>query len=145
MGYTYKYPRPALTTDAVIISKSSNELKILLIQRKKPPFVGYWAFPGGFVDINEPLKDSVARELEEETDLKNIELKQFKTYGTLNRDPRGRTVSVVYYGFVDENKVTIKGKDDASEAQWFPISFLPKLAFDHQDILNELLKELNLK
>ena len=105
--------------------------------------MGYWAFPGGFVDINEPLKDCAARELEEETGLKNIELKQFKTYGTLNRDPRGRTVSVVYYGFVDENKVTIKGKDDASEAQWFPISFLPKLAFDHQDILNELLNGLS--
>ncbi len=145
MGYTYKYPRPALTTDAVIFSKSADELKILLIQRKNPPFLGYWAFPGGFVEMDETLKASAARELKEETGLDNVELEQFRAYGAIQRDPRGRTVSVVYHGFVDEKKVRIKARDDANEAQWFPISFLPKLAFDHQDILNDLLEELNLR
>lgn len=145
MGYTYKYPRPALTTDAVVFIKSGDELKILLIQRKNPPFLGYWAFPGGFVEMNETLEESAARELREETGLDNVELKQFKTYGTINRDPRGRTVSVVYYGFVDKAESHVHAEDDANEAQWFPISYLPKLAFDHQDILNDLLEELNLR
>lgn len=144
MGYTYRFPRPALTTDAVVFSKSEGELKMLLIQRKNPPFLGYWAFPGGFVNIDETLEYSAARELEEETGLKNVELHQFRTYGALNRDPRGRMVSVVYYGFVNEKKVAVRAHDDASEAQWFPISFLPKLAFDHQDILDDLLNELKL-
>ncbi|MCF8231755.1 MAG: NUDIX hydrolase [Bacteroidales bacterium] len=146
MTYTYEYPRPALTTDAAVFTRSSDyELKVLLIQRKNPPFLGFWAFPGGFVEINEPLKDSAIRELEEETGLKNVPLQQFRTYGTLNRDPRGRTVSVVYYGFVEEKNARVRASDDANEAQWFPISYLPKLAFDHQQILNDLLKELNLE
>ena len=145
MGYTYKYPRPALTTDAVVFSKSGDELKILLIQRKNPPFLGYWAFPGGFVNMNETLEESAARELREETGLDNVELKQFKTYGAINRDPRGRTVSVVYYGFVDEKDVHVHAEDDANEVQWFPVSYLPKLAFDHQNILHDLFNELNLK
>ena len=146
MAYTYEYPRPALTTDAAVFTRTkNNELKVLLIQRKTPPFLGFWAFPGGFVEMNETLEASANRELEEETGLKNVRLKQFKTYGAINRDPRGRTVSVVYYGFVDEKNTKVRAKDDANEAQWFPISYLPKLAFDHQQILNDLLGELNLE
>lgn len=139
MAYTYQYPRPALTTDAVVFSKEEQELKVLLIQRKKPPFQGYWAFPGGFVEMEEPLETSAARELKEETGLGNVKLTQFYTYGDVDRDPRGRTVSVVYYGYADAVKDTIKADDDAQAAQWFPISYLPKLAFDHHKILSELL------
>jgi 8-oxo-dGTP diphosphatase len=144
MAYNYKYPRPALTTDAVIFSRETDELKILFIQRNNPPFQGYWAFPGGFVNIEETLEHCASRELKEETGLGNIELTQFKTYGAIGRDPRGRTVSVVYYGFANPSEVKIKADDDAGAAQWFPINYLPMLAFDHKEILDDLLSHLHL-
>lgn len=145
MAFTYTHPRPALTTDAVIFSENTNELKILLIQRNNPPFQGYWAFPGGFVEMGETLGHCAVRELKEETGLENIELNQFRAYGAVNRDPRGRTVSVVYYGFANPAKVNINADDDAAAAQWFPINYLPKLAFDHKEILDDLLTNLKLK
>ncbi|MCK5701110.1 MAG: NUDIX hydrolase, partial [Cyclobacteriaceae bacterium] len=96
--YTYNYPKPSVTTDCILIRKSGREKEILLIKRKYDPFLGKWALPGGFVEIDEDLEAGANRELEEETGLKNIALTQFKTYGTPGRDPRGRTISVVYYG-----------------------------------------------
>lgn len=145
MRYTYEYPRPALTTDAVVFDNSGKELKVLLIQRKKSPFQGYWAFPGGFVEMNETLETCAARELKEETGLKDIQLHQFHTFGEVDRDPRGRTVSVVYYGFTKTGQQSIEADDDAMAAQWFPISYLPKLAFDHHKILNKLLDHIDNK
>lgn len=132
--HTYKYPRAALTVDAIILEKKSN--KILLIQRAHEPFAGEWALPGGFVEMNELLIDSCKRELEEETKLQISELKQFKTYDAVDRDPRGRTISVVYYGFT-ESEENVEGSDDAAEAKWFPLSSLPKLAFDHEKIITD--------
>ena len=142
MSYTYEYPRPALTTDTVVFYNTGEKLKVLLIQRKKPPFQGYWAFPGGFLEMDETLEECAARELNEETGLKDVPLKQFYAFGEVDRDPRGRTVSVVYYGFTDTNRHKVEPDDDAQEAQWFPISYLPKLAFDHHKILKKLLDYL---
>ena len=145
MAFTYRHPRPALTTDAVIFSENTSELRILLIQRNNPPFQGYWAFPGGFVEMDETLEYCANRELKEEAGLQNIKLNQFRTYGAVNRDPRGRTVSVVYYGFANPAKVKIYADDDAAAAQWFPINYLPMLAFDHKEILDDLLSYLKLR
>ena len=145
MSYTYEYPRPALTTDTVVFDNSEKEMKVLLIQRKKSPFQGYWAFPGGFLEMDETLEKCAARELREETGLKDIQLQQFHTFGEVDRDPRGRTVSVVYYGFTQKTQHNIVADDDAMEAQWFPISYLPKLAFDHHKILKKLLQNLDKK
>ncbi|MDZ7776558.1 MAG: NUDIX hydrolase [Bacteroidales bacterium] len=143
MAYTYRYLRPAITTDAVVLSKNSSETEVLLIQRKKPPFRGYWAFPGGFVEMDETLETCAARELKEETGLDNVALYQFRAYSEVDRDPRGRTISVVFYGFADPEEKKVVADDDASEAQWFPISYLPKLAFDHHKILTGILTFLN--
>lgn len=143
MSYTYDYPRPAVTVDIILITK--DELpRILLIQRKHAPFKGTWALPGGFLDMDEDLETAALRELQEETHIENIILKQFKTYGAVNRDPRGRTVSVVFYAFVENEMEAIAG-DDASEAKWFKLSELPTLAFDHQLILDEFNAEVLLK
>lgn len=135
--YCYDYPKPSVTTDCIIILKSSTS-KVLLIQRKHEPYAGKWALPGGFVEIDEDLESGAMRELEEETGLKNLTIKQFKTFGTPGRDPRGRTISIVYYGFV-ENHSVLQAGDDAAKAAWFPIRDLPPLAFDHQKIIEEFI------
>ncbi|MBT3208507.1 MAG: NUDIX hydrolase [Bacteroidetes bacterium] len=135
MSYTYEYPRPALTVDAMIFSIETKPKKILLIKRKFPPFIDSWALPGGFVDIDETLEQAVFRELLEETALKMDKLAQFHTFGDIDRDPRHRTISVVYYGFASEENSKISAQDDAVEICWFDLDFLPELAFDHSNII----------
>ena len=136
--HTYKYPRPSVTVDAILIRKQNS---ILLIQRSGDPFKGKWAFPGGFIELDESLETSCQRELEEETGLKVKELTQFKAYGAVDRDPRGRTISVVFYSFQEEETVPVAG-DDAANAQWFSLDQLPELAFDHQQIIDEFKTEV---
>ena len=135
MKYTYDYPRPAVTTDCIII-RGNDPPEILLIERKHDPFAGCWALPGGFVEIDEDLELGAIRELHEETNLTGVTLWQFRTYGTPGRDPRGRTISVVYYGVTD-NQDRAKAGDDAAKVQWFGINNQPPLAFDHAEILHD--------
>lgn len=135
--FVYKYPRPSLTVDAVVFLNDRNETKVLLIKRGNPPFQDSWAFPGGFVDMEETLEQSVVRELEEETKLKDISLRQLKAYSSIDRDPRGRTVSVAFVGITDSTNCKVKGADDASEARWFSLNEIPELAFDHKAILED--------
>ncbi len=129
--YSYDYPRPALTVDAVIFRKHAGIIEVLLIQRKHYPFEGMWALPGGFVGMEETCEEAVVRELEEETSLKANGLEQLHTFSALGRDPRGRTVSVTFYGMVNYKNSSVKGGDDASDARWFTLENMPPLAFDH--------------
>ena len=135
MAFTYEYPRPAVTADCVVIAKEK-EPKVLLIQRGNEPFKGCWAFPGGFMNMDETTEQCAVRELEEETGLKVAEIKQIGAYSKVDRDPRGRTVTVAYLVVIDKPE-TVFGLDDAAKAQWFPISGLPKLAFDHEEIMKD--------
>jgi len=134
--YTYKYPRAALTVDALVFTKKGNEKFLLLIQRGREPFKNKWALPGGFVNIDETLEQACIRELEEETGLKVSKMEQFKAYDAVNRDPRHRTISIVFSVELDEQK-QVRGGDDASRADWFSLSNLPELAFDHQQIISD--------
>lgn len=138
MTYTYQYPRPAVTVDAILISP---EKKVLLIERGREPFKNKWALPGGFIEMDEELETACRRELEEETGISFANLKQFKAYGGVHRDPRHRTISVVFYAFSDQ-EIAASAGDDATQARWFPISQLPELAFDHQLILEEFIGEI---
>jgi len=137
--FSYKYPRPALTVDALVYVKEDDSFSVLLIQRGIEPFKGKWALPGGFVNMNELLETACKRELEEETGLHVEKMIQFKTYDAINRDPRHRTISVVFSAQLPE-KVKVKGGDDAANAQWFSIKNLPEMAFDHREILWEFFK-----
>ena len=124
----------AVTADSVIFFRKGREEKVLLVQRGTSPFAGQWALPGGFLKDEERLEDGARRELEEETGLKVNELHQLRAFDTPGRDPRGRTISIPFYGEVDsEGKV--KGADDAAKAEWFNLNELPELAFDHDQIL----------
>lgn len=135
MPYTYAYPMPAVTVDALVLRKSQPHDEMLLIKRLKEPFRGLWALPGGFVEIDEELDHAAMRELMEETGVLHRSLKQLFTVGTVGRDPRYRTISVVYYGWFDENTMQVRAGDDAADAQWFPVNELPSLAFDHTEVI----------
>lgn len=137
MKYCYDYPRPMVTVDVLLLAQSSST-EILLIQRANAPFDNKWALPGGFLEMEEDLKEGAKRELKEETGIDVLNLKQFKTYGTPGRDPRGRTITVVFIGFLDKT-MDVKGMDDAKAAHWFDIHNLPELAFDHALIIREAL------
>ncbi len=134
--YTYQYPRAALTTDAIVFVKESEEIFVLLIQRGREPFLNQWALPGGFIEMEETLESACIRELHEETGLVVEEMQQFKMYDAIDRDPRHRTISAIHYAEIPK-KLPIKAGDDAANARWFPIVNLPQLAFDHNLILKE--------
>lgn len=139
--FQYKYPRPAVTVDAIILKQKSHEL--LLIQRKNDPFAGKWAFPGGFMEMDELLEKACQRELMEETGLFVEQLTFFCTCDAIDRDPRGRTLSCVYYSLVlDSSQVC--GADDALCARWFSLDHLPELAFDHHLVIRKLIRKLSL-
>src|SRR5438876_8359147 len=142
MPYTYKYPRPALTVDCVVFGFDEGELKVLLIQRGLIPFKGGWALPGGFVRLEEALDEAARRELIEETGLTNVFLEQLYTFGAAERDPRERVVSVAHYALVKLSEHNAKAATDAANARWFPVSNVPKLAFDHADILSMAMDRL---
>ena len=137
MEYTYKYPRPAVTADCVVITKET-EPKVLLIQRGIDPYKGCWAFPGGFMNMDETTEECAIRELEEETGLKLSTIHQIGAYSKVDRDPRGRTITVAYLAIIDA-PVEVAGLDDAAKAEWFPLLDLPHLAFDHYDIMQDAI------
>jgi 8-oxo-dGTP diphosphatase len=112
------------------------------LRRKHDPFADCWALPGGFIEMDETLEESARRELREETGLETGVLRQLGTYGDPGRDPRGRTISVVYLAVVNPKKLLPRAADDAAEADWFPLGRLPKLAFDHAKILADARRSL---
>lgn len=141
MSFTYNYPRPMICVDIVVLRKIEEQSEILLIKRLNEPFKDHWALPGGFIEMEEDLIVSAYRELEEETSITELKLVQLKTYGSPGRDPRGRTISVVFGGYL-KNKDKAEAGDDAKETQWFSINELPPLAFDHDLIVKESLQTL---
>ena len=139
--YTYEYPHPAVTTDCVIFGYDLREgLSVLLVQRGIEPFKGQWAFPGGFLRIDEDADTCARRELLEETDFKVVSFIQFGTFSDVNRDPRERVITIAYMALV--RKGDVQGGDDAADARWFPVTSVPPLAFDHDRILRIALERL---
>lgn len=136
--YSYKYPHPAVTADCVIFGFDGVSIKVLLIQRGIEPYKGQWAFPGGFLKMNESVEECAKRELEEETGLKSASVEQFYTFSAVNRDPRERVITVAHYALVRLSEV--KGGDDAASAKWFAMNEIPSLAFDHDHILRLAVK-----
>ena len=133
LKYCYRYPHPSVTTDCVIFGFDGTKLKVLLIERGVEPFRGRWAFPGGFMRMDESAEEGARRELEEETGLTGAYIRQFHTFTAPHRDPRERVVTIAFYALVRMQDV--KGGDDAADAQWFSLDEVPQLAFDHDQIL----------
>ncbi len=158
MPFTYEFPRPAVSADCVVFAMRPADLAVLLIKRKRGPFKGAWALPGGFVNGNEPLERAAARELLEETVIGGVPLEQLGAFGDPGRDPRGHTVTAVYYSFVVADTQPV-ADDDAADAAWVPLRSLPlpdrgesgeppsskrtlKLAFDHAMIIDAARRRL---
>ncbi|MBS0632169.1 MAG: NUDIX hydrolase [Verrucomicrobia bacterium] len=145
MSYTYKHPHPAVTVDCVVFGLDEADLKLLLIQRDVEPFKGRWALPGGFVQPEESLEQAARRELIEETGLTRLYLEQLYTFGEPGRDPRERVISVAHYALVKLADHNLRAASDAVDVAWFPVAELPKLAFDHEKIVEVALKRLKAK
>ncbi len=140
------YPKPSVTVDIVLFTFAEGELRVLLIKRKRDPFAGHWALPGGFVNENERLEDAAARELYEEAGVKDIYLEQLYTFGDPGRDPRGWVISVAYFAIVSADQARqVHAGDDAGDAAWFNVYQLPPLAFDHERIIRYALRRLRYK
>ncbi|NJN74266.1 MAG: NUDIX hydrolase [Limnothrix sp. RL_2_0] len=136
MTYTYDYPKPSVTVDCVVFGlDAEHDLKIMLIQRGVEPFKGEWALPGGFVKLDESLEAAAFRELKEETGVEEIFLEQLYTFGTPDRDPRDRVITVAYYALINLSDHPIHAQTDAEDVAWYSIQELPKLAFDHDQII----------
>jgi 8-oxo-dGTP diphosphatase len=118
---------------------------VLLVKRGVPPFEGQYAIPGGFIRGDESLEEAALRELHEETGVRNVFLEQLYTFGDPKRDPRGRIITVAYYALIASDKLSLVAGADAAEAQWFPASSVPPLAFDHKSILDYALERLRNK
>lgn len=139
--YSYKYPRPALTADCIVFARKEPDFRVLLVQRANEPYKGKWAFPGGFMNMDETTEEAARRELKEETGLIVDDISQIGTFDRVDRDPRGRVITVAYF-VVIEGIREVKGGDDAAVARWFSIGNLPELAFDHQEIMEVALRKL---
>lgn len=140
--YTYDYPRPALTSDCVLFGFDEGELKLLLLQRSIDPWKGYWALPGGFVLMEETTEEAARRILKEKANVGKIFMEQLYTFSDVDRDTRGRVVSVAHYALVKLADYQVKAGRDTKDAEWFPISGIPKLAFDHNTIVKTAIERL---
>ncbi len=135
MPYTYEYPRPMVTVDGLIF-RLEKEIQVLLIRRARDPFRGFWALPGGFIEIDEPIERAVEREIAEETRLTGLPFYFAGVFGAPGRDPRGRTISILHVATLPLHITTqVQAGDDAGEATWFPLHHLPPLAFDHHQLI----------
>lgn len=139
--YSYKYPRPALTADCIVFARKELDFRVLLVQRANEPYKGKWAFPGGFMNMDETTEEAARRELKEETGLIVDDICQIGTFDRVDRDPRGRIITVAYFVVIDGIR-EVKGGDDAAVARWFSIGNLPELAFDHQKIMEVAMRKL---
>jgi 8-oxo-dGTP diphosphatase len=134
-----------VTVDIVIFTLREGSLQVLLVKRGVPPFESQYAIPGGFIREDESPEEAALRELHEETGVRNVFLEQLYTFGDPKRDPRGRVITVAYYALIASDKLSLVAGTDAAEAQWFPASGLPPLAFDHKSILDYALERLRNK
>lgn len=141
-----KYERPSVTVDVVIFTLIARELHVLLVKRKRWPYEGHWAIPGGFIEMDESLEQAARRELEEETGVRDVYLEQLYTFGDVGRDPRTRVISVAYIALVRAESQKVRTSDESLDVRWFPVRALPDdLAFDHEQILGHAISRLRSK
>lgn len=125
----------AVTADGLVIQKE----KILLVRRNHGPYKGFWAIPGGYVELGETCEEAVVREIREETGLETKIKRIMGVYSAPSRDPR-QTITVAYLLEIKSGRV--QKSEEATDIKWFSLNKLPPLAFDHQEIIKDCVKKL---
>lgn len=136
---------PRVATDAVIFAVINGSLKVLLIRIGEGEYEGFWALPGGLVRMDESLDEAAERILSEKAGVNGIYLEQLAAFGDLDRDRRGRSVSVAYFALVNGEEHLPKTIEYYSGIEWKDVSRLPKLAFDHKKIIRTAEERLRSK
>ena len=136
---------PRVAVDAVLFTIADRKLKTLLVKIKKGPFVGFWAFPGGLVQVGESLDEAARRELSEKTGVQDLYLEQLYTFGDAQRDPVAHTVAVAYFALVPHFDQALRSGEKYADVGWFPVRALPQLAYDHNAIAAYALQRLQTK
>ncbi|HEV8052351.1 MAG TPA: NUDIX domain-containing protein [Parachlamydiaceae bacterium] len=133
-----------ISVDSVVFGYTEGGLMVALIERKKDPFAGMWAIPGGFMEGNETVEETALRELQEETGIKDVYLEQFHVFNKPGRDPRGPTVTIALFALINSDHCHLIATEDAAKAKWWPAYKLPHLAFDHDEIYEKALEALRI-
>ncbi len=141
----HEYKNPSLAVDLVVFGYHDNTLSILLLNRKEEPFKDTWTLPGGFVQMEETFLDTCHRMLQTKLGMHEVFLEQLYSFDALDRDPRGRVISVGYYALINPAKFNIVAGSMANDIKWFNIKKLPALGFDHKDIFKMALQRLRSK
>ena len=142
IGYEL-YKNQGIHVITTLFTVEQGIVKVLLIKRKNEPYYGKWVLTGGALYNNESLEDGAYRELKEKTGIENIPIKQFKAFGNPNRSPVMRMVAIGYIGIIDKKRVNVLRKTrNTSDADWVPIDKVPNLGYDHNEILEEAIKQL---
>lgn len=129
-----------------IFTIEKGELKVLLVRKKDDPYKGYWTLPNKIIKKEETLEDGIKLILENQIGMSEIYCEQNHAFSNITRNPYGRLIGISYIGLIDSKTVEIKRENmKDKEINWFPINEIPKMAFDHKEILEKAIKELNIK
>lgn len=139
------YEQPGVTVDLAIFTVNNHKLKVMLVQRAEPPFLDFWSMPGGFLKIGESLEDAAYRVLLEKTGVKNVYMEQLYTFGSPDRDPRARVITVAYFALIPWENLNQPESKKIKDLIWYSVDQFPKLAFDHREILRYAVKRLRAK
>jgi 8-oxo-dGTP diphosphatase len=140
-----EYEQPSVTVDLVIFTVNKDAVKAMLVKRAEEPFSGQWSLPGGFLKVGESLEEAALRVLEEKTGVNEVYLEQLYTFGDPDRDPRARIITVTYFALIPWKRLATPESQKVSDVTWQSIDRLPKLAFDHKEIINYAVQRLRAK
>lgn len=140
-----KYKFAVIAADIAICTVQNDDLKVLLIKVKKWPFSGQWALPGGLIRPDETLEAAAGRHLFDKAGVRNVYLEQLYTFGRVDRDPFGRVVSVAYMALIPSEGLALKTTKEYGDIAWFSVKKLPRLAYDHREMIQRALSRLKAK
>jgi len=139
------YEQPSVTVDLVIFTVNDDMLKVMLVKRADEPFADSWSIPGGFLKTSESLEDAALRVLKEKAGVENVYVEQLYTFGNPNRDPRARVITVTYFALIPWKDLIQPASGKVSDLMWASVNHLPKLAFDHREIVEYAVQRLRAK
>ena len=139
------YEQVAVTVDLVIFTVNDDLLKVMLVKRAEEPFADRWSLPGGFLKNSESLGDAALRVLKEKAGVEDVYMEQLYTFGGLDRDPRARVITVAYFALIPWKELVPPPSGKVTDLMWASVNRLPKLAFDHREIVTYAVQRLHAK